>query len=101
MTTEKMKMTPTEESKFFELCTNVAVYPNYYTGTGRFSRKSADHHLQLVLLLERLGFKAELDFETGNDAPRKGWSGLYVRLTDTGRMKADITNPEPLTLNPK
>ena len=89
-----MKMTPSEEQIFSNLCAKVVVRPNYYTGSGRFSRKSGDHHLRLVNLLERLGFEQGLDFETGNDAPRKGWSGLYVRLTECGKMKADtILNP--------
>lgn len=66
------------------------LYPNYYSGTGRFSKKSADHALFLKNLLLRLGFVEGKHFETGNDSPRGGWSGEFVSLLPAGRRRKII-----------
>ena len=70
------------------------LHPNYYTGNRRFSKKSADHFRRLVNLLILIGLVEGCDFETGTDAPRTGWSGLYVRLINDGkaRLAYELTN---------
>lgn len=65
------------------------VYLNYYTGSGRFSKKSADHNQHLVHTLQELGLIEGRHFITGNDSPRGGWSGGFVKLMAAGkRLKA-------------
>ena len=62
---------------------------NYYSGSGRFSKKSADHNQHLVHTLQELGLIEGRHFITGNDSPRGGWSGGFVKLMAAGkRLKA-------------
>ncbi len=61
------------------------VKPNYYSGTGRFSTKSADHAAFLVSALKKHGMKEGRHFITGNDAPRGGHAGEFVKILPAGR----------------
>ena len=61
------------------------VYLNCYTGTGRFSKKSADHNQHLVHTLQELGLIEGRHFITGNDSPRGGWAGGFVKLMTAGK----------------
>jgi len=58
---------------------------NYYSGSGRFSTKSADHNRHLVYTLQEMGLIEGRHFVTGNDSPRGGWSGGFVKLTSAGK----------------
>ena len=58
---------------------------NYYSGSGRFSTKSADHNQHLVHTLQELGLVEGRHFVTGNDSPRGGWSGGFVKLMAAGK----------------
>ena len=61
------------------------IHLNCYTGTGRFSSKSADHNQNLVHTLQELGLIEGRHFVTGNDSPRGGWSGGFVKLMTAGK----------------
>lgn len=68
-----------------ELFTKGTVRPNYYSGTGRFSKKSADHAQFLVGCLEFRGMKEGRHFKRGNDAPKGGHTGEFVTILSAGR----------------
>lgn len=51
------------------------IRPCYVTGRGRFIH-NADHTSEVCALLDRLGVK----YEKGNDAPRGGLTGIYIRI---------------------
>ena len=54
------------------------IYTGYYSGSGRFT--SANSAMFTVTdILERKGYK----YTTGNDAPRGGASGEYVKVSKT------------------
>ena len=55
---------------------------NFYTGKGRFSKKSVNHVIQAKCLLERLRINKK-HFEVSNDAPRGGWSGDYCKIKNS------------------
>lgn len=60
-------------------------WPNYYTGSGSWSRCSADYAEQIDRILTDLGMIRGKHFCTGNDAPRGGWTGDYVELLPAGK----------------
>jgi len=60
-------------------------WPNYYTGSGRWSRCSANYAEQIDRILTDLGMIRGKHFCTGNDAPRRGFTGDYVELFPAGR----------------
>lgn len=51
------------------------IRPCFSTGRGRFIH-NVDHTLEVCFLLERLGLK----YEKGNDAPRGGLTGNYIKV---------------------
>ena len=79
------KLTLSQKQKLSKLLETSKLYPNYYTGQGRFSKKSADYALQLEHLLTSLSFTSGKDFTAGNDAPKQGHTGKYISLTNSGK----------------
>ena len=63
------------------------IYPNYYNGSGRWTQKSADYAASLADILTGLGMVRGRHFERGNDAPKGGWTGEFVRLLPRGRRR--------------
>ena len=53
-------------------------HPYYYSGAGRFAKCAGVDYISTALKL--IG----VDFETGNDSPRGGHLGYFVRLTKKG-----------------
>ena len=53
-------------------------HPYYYSGSGRFSKCAGVDYISTALKL--IG----VNFETGNDAPRGGHLGYFVKLTKKG-----------------
>lgn len=51
------------------------IRPCYTSGSGRFA-SNQDHTLAITKLLDLLGVK----YETGNDAPRGGLTGNYIKI---------------------
>jgi hypothetical protein len=66
------------------------IYPNFYNGSGRWTTKSADYAGRLSELLTTMGMVRGKHFERGNDAPKGGWMGEYVRLLPLGRRRTAI-----------
>jgi len=54
---------------------NKLIRPCYAAGRGRFIH-NADHTFEVCALLDRLGVK----YVKGNDAPRGGLTGNYIRV---------------------
>lgn len=52
------------------------IYTGYYTGSGRFT-SSYSAQSTVIAILKAQGYK----FETGNDAPRGGVSGEFVKVS--------------------
>jgi len=61
------------------------IEPNYYTGSGRWTRRGPDYAHQLRELLEERGLVKGRHFQVGNRAPRGGYAGDYIRLMPAGR----------------
>jgi hypothetical protein len=61
------------------------IEPNYYTGSGRWTRKGPDYVVQLRELLTERGLVRGRHFQIGNRAPRGGYAGDYIRLMPAGR----------------
>ena len=79
------------EAAFEELATSRrAVHPNYYMGSRRCPRKSVDYAENLVEKLTDLGMRRGKHFMSGNDAPRGGHTGEWVKLTPLGRRRKAI-----------
>ena len=77
-------MRPTKQQKI--LCSLFhGSIRNYYTGTGRYTRKSADYVEKARVILDSCGLKCPRHYHYGNDAPRGGWSGDYLKLTTSGK----------------
>lgn len=64
------------KSKLNELFENKIVYPNGYTGSGKFSKKGTDWVGQISDILNMVGIK----FTTGNNAPKSGFSGNFIKI---------------------
>jgi len=75
------------DAAFEQLAMRGAVRPNYYTGSGRWSRRSTDYAGLLVERLENLGMMRGQHFEAGNDAPYRGHTGEWIKLTPMGRRR--------------
>jgi hypothetical protein len=58
---------------------------NKYEGSSMHTHISQNYQQQTVDVLYKIGLRTPKDFICGNDAPRKGWSGLYVKLTEEGK----------------
>ena len=65
-----------------------------YSGRGRYTSKANGDHFAVIEGLRKIG----VDFVERNDAPRGGWSGLYVELSAKGKRQvaewAKIRNAE-------
>ena len=61
------------------------VEPNYYTGSGRWTKKGPNYVRQLRELLEERGLVRGRHYQLGNRAPRGGYEGDYIQLLPAGR----------------
>jgi len=62
------------------------VRPCYTQGSGRWT-SIADHLNETKWMLNRIGLKESFDYTVGNDAPKGGKTGYYIKLTSRGRRK--------------
>lgn len=56
------------------------------SGSGRFT-KNMDYTQDTVYVLKMAGLKEGLDFIVGNDSPRGGLTGNFIKLTSKGKRK--------------
>lgn len=54
---------------------NCKFYPNYTSGSGRFTTNLTNDRVFIIIKL--LGYK----FKTGNDSPRGGKTGDYIKVS--------------------
>lgn len=52
------------------------IHPNGYTGSGKYISKGADHAYNIASILKEYSIK----YESGNDAPKGGFSGEWIKL---------------------
>lgn len=76
------ELTKTELKILAEL--HIGYIRNYYTGSGRWSRKYKDYVQEARELLEKLKINKRY-ICIGNDAPKNGWQGNYIVLTGCGK----------------
>lgn len=62
-----------------------SVHPNHYNGNGRNRSRGPDFAVQLYTWLLGPGGLSPHHAELGNDAPRGGHAGWFVKLTPAGR----------------
>jgi hypothetical protein len=75
---------------WLEHCDNaIKLRPCYYQGSGRYA-KTVDHSAALVQLCDLLGLR----YEIGNDAPRGGKGGAWVRIATRFDDRAEIRRAE-------
>ena len=68
------------------LTTGNIIRPCYNLGSGRFG-STQDHTNATIQVLKTAGLITFLDFTYGNDAPRGGLTGSFIRLTTKGKRK--------------
>lgn len=74
----------TKQTKLILQLIKENIVRNYYTGSGRYARKSADYVSIIEFTLKAIGFSPTIHFLCENDAPRGGWQGNYIKLTKEG-----------------
>lgn len=62
------------------------VYTCHTSGSGRFT-SNIDRTGETINVLRFAGLTENVDFVSGNDAPRGGQTGNYLELTAKGRRK--------------
>ena len=63
------------------------IYPKYYTGSGRYINLK-DYSFHIIQILKMKGYK----FEQGNDAPRGGKEGDFIKVSKTAlKFIKDLT----------
>ena len=80
-------LTKNERRLVTRLVISGCVHPNYYNGSGQWTRKGPDYAARLVNILRASDMVEGKHFEEGNDAPRSGYEGDYVRLLPLGKRR--------------
>ena len=79
-------LTPTRKELVLNLINSRGnYYPNYYLNSYSSWKKGANKALLLKDILIALNLKEGRHFITGNDAPRGGHTGNFVRLLPLGK----------------
>lgn len=79
--------TPTESTVINEVLTGAIVHPlSFRRGAGRFQLQGVNRK-RIVQILGALDIRTA-DIEFGNDAPRGGVAGKWIRLAPSGKAKA-------------
>lgn len=55
---------------------SILIRPCFVSGSGRYTQNN-DHSAEIKIMLQKLGVK----FKTGNDAPRGGKSGDFIKIS--------------------
>lgn len=79
-------LTPTRKELVLNLLNSKGnYYPNYYLNSYSSWKKGANKALVLKDILIALNLKEGRHFIIGNDAPRGGYTGNFVRLLPLGK----------------
>ena len=65
---------------------------NYYTGKGKWTSKGEDRVGKCQYLCDLLELTVGRHYTIGNDAPKGGWEGNYIKLTAAGKRLKRIQN---------
>lgn len=80
-----MKLTKKLKENLLNLLNGEKIHLNYYTGSGRFQKKSADWCEKIYYELRQFIEKDDLIYS--NDAPRGGFCGDYIQVKNTEKFK--------------
>ena len=81
-------LTPTETHTINEVLTGTTVHPLWYRrGVSSSFELRGTRRRRIVTILATLSISGS-DIEFGNDAPRGGAAGNWIKLSATGRSKA-------------
>jgi len=83
-----MDITPTESATISAVLAGGKVHPmRYKKGVGQYYELLGVGRGRIVKVLEIIAIRGK-DLEFGNDAPRGGITGEWVKLTSSGRRKS-------------
>ena len=80
-------ITPAQAWTMESVLAGKQTHPRYYRVTRGYSELMGMSRGRIVRVLDALDIRGK-DVEFGNDAPRKGENGKWVKLTASGRAKA-------------
>lgn len=80
-----MKLSKKLEENLLKLAASEKIHLNYYTGSGRYQKKSADWCKKIYS--ELLEYMDEKDFIYSNDALRGGFCGDYLQIKNIKKFK--------------
>ena len=80
-----MKISKKLTENLLNLANSEKIHLNYYTGSGRFQKKSADWIERIYY--ELLQFVEKTDLIYSNDAPRGGFCGDYIQVKNIEKFK--------------
>lgn len=80
-----MKISKKLEENLLKLVEGNKIYLNYYTGSGRFQKKSTNWCEKIHQ--ELLQFVEQADLIYSNDAPRGGFCGDYIQVKNIEKFK--------------
>ena len=83
-----LKLTPTETRTINEVLAGRKTHPRWFrNGKGQSYELLGMGPRQIAKVLDSIDIRGD-DLEYGNDAPRLGITGKWLRLTASGRRKA-------------
>lgn len=85
-----MKISKKLKENLLKLVEGEKVHLNYYTGSGRFQKKSTDWTEKIYY--ELLQFIEKTDLIYSNDAPRGGFCGDYLQIKNIEKFKKVFEN---------
>lgn len=80
-----MKISKKLTENLLNLANGEKIHLNYYTGSGRFQKKSADWIERIYYELRQFIEKTDLIYS--NDAPRGGFCGDYIQVKNIEKFK--------------
>ena len=80
-----MKISKKLTENLLNLANGEKIHLNYYTGSGRFQKKSTDWIEKIYC--ELLQFVEKTDLIYSNDAPRGGFCGDYIQVKNIEKFK--------------
>ncbi len=78
-------------SQIVKLLKGEILHPNGYSGSGRFIKKSTDR----ISYYKNILLAHSIPYTTGNDAPKGGWTGNFIRL----KTEADFAAEREIAFN--
>ena len=81
-----MKLTKKEKTYLKKLLIDREPVSNHYIGTGKYTKKGADHAFNAAMLCHKIGLVRGRDFELKNVFLSNAWTGEHCVMTYEGRQ---------------